>query len=234
VGSGCLPYGFEAFWWRDGDGMHALGDLSGGAFNSCALAASADGSIVVGYGTTDAGRRAFIWDYRTCVMHDLKSALVEQYGLSDEEGGELYGWTLTEATAITPDGRVVVGYGDNEGGTTEAWRAILGRMDFDPDETDEGAPGYLDWDYEWSDVMAFVVLDEQDKVQFEVIKYVWVEAGFLDGHCETGVSGTKLEHLHFTVSGTGTTTTVQKTPRSASPRRRTTRPPTGSRAWRTP
>ncbi len=39
----------------------ALGDLPGGARESTAYDISADGSVVVGYGTTAAGRRAFRW-----------------------------------------------------------------------------------------------------------------------------------------------------------------------------
>jgi hypothetical protein len=37
----------------------------------------------------------------------------------------LTGWTLTQASAISADGRVIVGYGRNPAGNTEAWIAII-------------------------------------------------------------------------------------------------------------
>src|SRR5262249_10155640 len=60
VGSSDPSYGScstctEAWVWTEGTGMVGLGDLPGGTFNSAAVAISADGAVIVGTGTTDAG-----------------------------------------------------------------------------------------------------------------------------------------------------------------------------------
>jgi len=72
----------------------------------------------VGYGTTAAGERAFIWDAPNG-MRDLRDVLVSDCGL------DMAGWTLTEAWDVSDNGLVVVGYGTNPSGQTEAWRAVL-------------------------------------------------------------------------------------------------------------
>lgn len=105
----------EAFRWFDG-AMIGLGDLPGGAFNSYGTAVSTDGSIVVGYGTTGDGYRAFAWDFDHG-MRDLRDVLIGDYGL------DLMGWTLTDATGISTDGRVIVGNGINPMGDNEGWIA---------------------------------------------------------------------------------------------------------------
>ncbi len=109
--------GREAFRWTSA-GMVGLGDLPGGTFRSLANAASADGSVVVGYGTSATTQEAFIWTAANG-MRNLRDVLV---GL----GLNLTGWTLLSATAITPDGRVIVGGGTNPSGQTEAFLAVLG------------------------------------------------------------------------------------------------------------
>lgn len=97
--------------------MVGLGDLAGGAFDSEALAASGDGSIVVGQATSAAGTEAFIWD-ATNGMRNLKTVLT---GL----GLDLTGWTLTHARGISDDGLIICGEGTNPLGDTEAWVADL-------------------------------------------------------------------------------------------------------------
>jgi hypothetical protein len=42
-------------------------------------------------------------------------------------GANLTGWTLTEATGISDDGQVIVGWGTNPSGDQEAWRAEVPR-----------------------------------------------------------------------------------------------------------
>lgn len=134
-GSGVVGYswsarGFEAFLWRPGDlfdirnpndpgGMIALGDLEGGAFDSLALGVS-DGGWVVGRGTTADGHEAFLWTPNEG-MRRLADVLTAQ-------GASLHGWTLTSATAISRDGRTIVGYGWNPQGRREAWAADFGAV----------------------------------------------------------------------------------------------------------
>jgi hypothetical protein len=82
---------------------------------------SADGGTMLGkaVGGTDSG--AYIWD----AIHgsgNLGKVLTQAHGL----GEALAGWTLTDARAITLDGRTVVGVGINPAGQSEAWIAYLG------------------------------------------------------------------------------------------------------------
>jgi probable HAF family extracellular repeat protein len=110
----------EAFRWTESGGMVGLGDLPGGEFYSDASDTTADGSIVVGQGTTSEGSAPFIWD-ETNGMRNLADVLTDDYGLGDA----LAGWDLNLATAISDDGKVIVGYGFNPDGNGEAWRAVL-------------------------------------------------------------------------------------------------------------
>jgi uncharacterized membrane protein len=91
-------------------------------------------AFVLASGVTDDGRRvvgsrgyeiaegyayeAIIWD-GVHGTRRLKDALVNEHGL------DLTGWTLTRAGAMTPDGRVVVGWGVNPSGERQAWRAVM-------------------------------------------------------------------------------------------------------------
>jgi len=52
-------------------------------------------------------------------MRSLHAVLSNDYGL------DLTGWTLSEARDISPDGRVIVGWGINPSGKQEAWIASL-------------------------------------------------------------------------------------------------------------
>ena len=116
----------------DAFGMLGLGDLPGGAFSSVALATSADGSVVVGSSAGAGGGEAFVWDPANG-MRSLAALL-------EERGVDLTGWTLSEATGMSADGRVVVGTGTNPAGQMEAWLAMLGDgvMDEDGDGVLDG------------------------------------------------------------------------------------------------
>lgn len=104
----------EAFRWTQAGGMVGLGRLPG-ATASQAFAVSADGAVVVGRSEG----RAFVWTAAEG-MRDLRAVLVGA-------GLDLTGWTLTTATGVSSGGSVViVGYGTNSQGQTEAWRAALG------------------------------------------------------------------------------------------------------------
>jgi probable HAF family extracellular repeat protein len=86
--------------------MVGLGDFAGGPFSSEALAVSADGSVVVGYGWNANGPEAFRWTQATGMV-----------GLGDLPGG-LFSSLAFEVSA---DGSVVVGGGISTNGS-EAFR----------------------------------------------------------------------------------------------------------------
>jgi len=118
VGKAGTGSGTEAFRWTAVSGFVPLGDLPSGSFESIALDVSATGATVVGYGTTANGPEAFVWD-ASFGMRRLKDVLLSS-GLS-----AVADWTLTEATGISADGRVLVGNGTNPSGDTEGWIATL-------------------------------------------------------------------------------------------------------------
>ncbi|MEM7787424.1 MAG: hypothetical protein AAF594_06835, partial [Bacteroidota bacterium] len=110
----------EAVRWTASEGTVGLGDLPGGRFSSSAFAVSADGTVVVGSSQTGIeinDIEAFIWT-QADGMRSLQAVLGEQ-------DANLSGWTLREATGISADGNVVVGWGINPDGNVEAWRAEL-------------------------------------------------------------------------------------------------------------
>ncbi len=115
----------EAFRWTETGGMVGLGDLPGGDFASFASDTTANGSIVVGRSDVLGGQFSssfdpFIWD-DTHGMRNLVDVLTNDFDLS----AELVGWDLIEATAISDDGRVIVGNGTNPDGNFEAWIARI-------------------------------------------------------------------------------------------------------------
>src|SRR5262245_39823194 len=72
-----------------------LGELPGGNYCSTARGVSADGSVVVGYGMTNAGSEAFRWN-----SHD-----------------GMVGLGFPDAFAVSADGSTVVGYRQIKGGS---------------------------------------------------------------------------------------------------------------------
>jgi probable HAF family extracellular repeat protein len=88
--------------------FQGLGDFPGGNFESLASAVSADGSIVVGYGTTASGKQAFRW------MES--SGMVSLGNLADSSFK--YNW----ANRISADGNIIVGSGDPGSG----WNSYKG------------------------------------------------------------------------------------------------------------
>jgi len=100
--------------WTEAGGMVGLGELPGGAFDSSAMAISADGSIVVGESSVDSGGGAFIWDAENG-MRQLDQVLTDDFGL------DLTGWTLIRAKGISDDGFTIVGQGLNPSGENEGW-----------------------------------------------------------------------------------------------------------------
>jgi probable HAF family extracellular repeat protein len=93
----------RAFRWTESGGMQVLGTLPGGGW-SYAFGVSADGRVVVGSAITAAGRwRAFRWT-AAGGMEDLNTTYARLL---------TPGSRLVRATAISPNGRYIVGYGYN-------------------------------------------------------------------------------------------------------------------------
>ena len=91
--------------------MTPLGDLPGGDFASTALGISADGSVVVGVGTSASGNEAFRWE--SGVMTPL----------GDLPGGDF----ASTALGISADGSVVVGFsGSASGDEAFVWDEVNG------------------------------------------------------------------------------------------------------------
>ena len=99
----------EAFRWSMAGGMQGLGDLPGGAFRSCGLAISADGSTVVGIGRTERGDEAFRWRASTGLQ-----------ALADLPGGGFE----SAAFAVSSGGQITVGY-STSGRGVEAVRWVF-------------------------------------------------------------------------------------------------------------
>ena len=119
---------YQAFRWTSASGMVSLGNVPDTTLESrTALAASYNGSIIVGKGGTSTGDEAFIWD-AAHGMRKLRDVLINDYGL------DLAGWKLSEARAVSANGRAIAGNGINPNGQAEAWLARLGvAADFDDD-----------------------------------------------------------------------------------------------------
>ncbi len=119
VGSGWAGIGVEAFRWRSDTGYLPLGDLPGGTRQpySTAFAVSADGTTIVGAGSTELPiSEAIIWTETDGLRH--LGQLLESLGV------DLSGWVLKEARGVSVDGQIVVGVGAHNG-VDEAWLASL-------------------------------------------------------------------------------------------------------------
>lgn len=102
----------EAFRWDAGSGLVGLGDLAGGHPTSAAFDVSADGSLVVGVGRSDAGNEAATW-----------TAAGGWQGLGDLDGGSFN----SRAFAVSGDGTFAVGRASSDAGTEAfLWDAANG------------------------------------------------------------------------------------------------------------
>jgi uncharacterized membrane protein len=108
----------EAFLWTSTTASTRLGDLNGGTVSAGANDVDASGSIVVGFGNTDLGYEAFIWD-ATHGMRRLQDVLEGELHL------DLTGWILNSAEGISADGNTIAGWGVDPLGNPEAWIATI-------------------------------------------------------------------------------------------------------------
>lgn len=106
----------RAFRWTASTGMVNLGTLQTG-WGSWASGTNDDGSMVVGSSGVESHpsdlRHAFLWT-PALGMVDLNTYL-------PAIGVDLTGWTLVEAKAVSPDGRILAGWGLNPDGDPEGW-----------------------------------------------------------------------------------------------------------------
>ena len=121
----------RAFRWTASRGMQGLGTLGGN--ESWAWGVSADGSVVVGGAYNDVAgyKRAFRWT-ASGGMEDLNTTYASLL---------TNGSVLWYAFAISPDGRYIVGWGDNAAtGRTEAFLLDTGgpRCTLDGDVNGDG------------------------------------------------------------------------------------------------
>ena len=116
VGRGHTGVEASSRWTADAGWVH-LGFLPCDTW-STAFGASAGGTIIVGSPNQGRGDCAFIWDADHGIRH-LRTVLSNDFGLN------VAGWQLTHARAITPDGKIIIGYGTNASGQAEAWIANL-------------------------------------------------------------------------------------------------------------
>lgn len=111
--------GLHSFQWTSSGGMVGLGDLSGPPESSEATAVSNDGSVIVGHGekqdpATGGGEITAAYAVRWTSGPGSVNSLGSFYS-QDGEG--------SNATAVSADGGVIVGYGSNyESGGTVAFR----------------------------------------------------------------------------------------------------------------
>jgi uncharacterized membrane protein len=109
----------RSLMWTDSLVPVPLGDLPDGRDFNWANDLSDDGSRVVGLAMTDAGPVGYLWTPDDG-MRAVADVLAE-HGLALE----IAGWSLEAVTAITPDGRTLVGYGVDPTGARSAWLAHI-------------------------------------------------------------------------------------------------------------
>ncbi len=91
--------------------FRSIGDLPGGTFSSSAQGISADGKVIVGFGTTSSGEEAFRWTEET--------GMVSLGNLPDKS------FKKSWANRVSADGKVIVGYGDPK---DKGWNTYKGFM----------------------------------------------------------------------------------------------------------
>lgn len=107
----------EAQLWTEELGVVGLGRLDNEG-RSYARGVSADGSVVVGHSGYGGTRgEPFIWTQ--------ESGMLALRDILATNGVDVGGWKLAHATAVSADGRTIVGDGWNPEGRHEAWLAVI-------------------------------------------------------------------------------------------------------------
>jgi len=101
--------------WTAQTGWVSLGLLPGHNW-TYPSAVSADGQVVVGFSMSDTGQEAFLWT-ADMGIRNLEDVLTNDFGL------DLGYWDFEEATDVSADGTVIVGFGNSNG--TQAFRAVI-------------------------------------------------------------------------------------------------------------
>src|SRR5579872_28216 len=111
-----FPDNGQGFRWTQSGGMVGLGILPGGTFSE-ANAVDANGTVIVGRSnsTNAPNGEAFRWT--------TNAGIQSIQNLLTASGVSLTGWALQNATGVSANGAVIVGYGTDPAGLTEAWIA---------------------------------------------------------------------------------------------------------------
>ena len=114
VGISRTAAGMAGFRWTEADGMQLMGEASHVDELNYPQSITYSGDVVVGHSRSGTNETALLWTLDHGARN-LKELLSVDYSL------DLTGWDLKSIQDITPDGRVMVGYGVNPDGQTEAW-----------------------------------------------------------------------------------------------------------------
>ena len=109
---------WSAFRWTQATGMVPLGVHPRDEVTAKSQRCQNDGSIVVGRNSTGLKIEAYVWDV---TLWDARpQGCCFRVQISD-----LTGWSLSEATGVSSDGTIIVGWGRNPNGDSEAWLADM-------------------------------------------------------------------------------------------------------------
>lgn len=115
AGTGYSFGGHQAWVWRDGDGVTAIGRNGG---EQTALGVTNDGRLVVGFALWGKNEEAWIWG-RGNGIASLSSFITKRGAVVPA------GWKLTVASLISPDGRIIYGWGFNPNHLIEMFKVEL-------------------------------------------------------------------------------------------------------------
>jgi probable HAF family extracellular repeat protein len=123
----------EAYRWIATTGIMGLG-IPPGYVASQAIAVSGNGNIMVGQSrlTMESGYAATIW-YEMGTPSLLQDVLTDDYGL------DLNGYILREATDISDDGNVIVGWATNQQNQRRVFRVVIQNTEDKPIQVNSNA-----------------------------------------------------------------------------------------------
>ena len=100
-------------------GLGIFGNPNAG-LSSSAVAVTQDGSVVLGWSGFGLDTTAFIWD----AAHGMRW-LQTVLSVNPQLAGQLTGWTLNQAIAISGNGQAIVGTAMNSQGQREGFLVLL-------------------------------------------------------------------------------------------------------------